>query len=266
MGQTCCGANGDEKELNAGKLRVARGDPTNQDPVYQESKAAETMQRYFKGMMTRRLIREQHGFVAKTHMMAHPTYTQSDAQVMEARRLVMQIRNQLEPFEYEPSPPPDGVNRIKRPLVTLDNGAEYEGEWDEVGRKDGRGVQIWVDGSLYEGYWKIDKANGRGRLIHADGDVYNGDWKDDKAHGYGQYNHTDGARYEGYWHEDKQHGEGKEIWPDNACYEGEYKDGKKHGRGQFLWADGSTYTGDFFENNIHGMGIYTWSDGRKYDG
>ena len=55
-------------------------------------------------------------------------------------------------------------------------------------------------------------ANGKGRLIHAglstnyyyiDGDVYEGDWKDDKAHGYGFYNHTDGARYEGEWFEDK---------------------------------------------------------------
>ena len=39
-----------------------------------------------------------------------------------------------------------------------------------------------------------------------DGDVYQGDWKDDKAHGQGFYNHTDGARYEGQWFEDKQHG------------------------------------------------------------
>lgn len=128
----------------------------------------------------------------------------------------MKIRNSLEPFNWEPAPQPDGVKRVKRPLCPLDNGAEYEGEWDENNHKDGRGVQIWVDGSLYEGYWKNDKANGRGRLIHADGDVYNGEWKDDKAHGYGCYNHTDGARYEGEWFEDKQHGQGKEIWPDNA--------------------------------------------------
>ena len=46
--------------------------------------------------------------------------------------------------------------------------------------KHGRGYQIWSDGSIYEGYWKNDKANGRGRLIHADGDIYDGYWKDDK--------------------------------------------------------------------------------------
>jgi hypothetical protein len=29
-----------------------------------------------------------------------------------------------------------------------------------------------MDGSIYEGYWKENKAHGYGRLIHADGDVY----------------------------------------------------------------------------------------------
>ena len=44
-------------------------------------------------------------------------------------------------------------------------------------------VSNLVDGSLYEGQWKNDKANGRGRLIYSDGDVYEGEWKDDKSHG-----------------------------------------------------------------------------------
>lgn len=71
-----------------------------------------------------------------------------------------------------------------RKMVVLENGARYEGQWNvETNQRDGKGVQIWADGSIYEGYWKNDKANGRGRLIHADKDVYEGDWKDDKADG-----------------------------------------------------------------------------------
>jgi len=116
----------------------------------------------------------------------------------------MQIRKELATFDYEPAPADyNSIQRVEEEKKTLDNGAQYEGEWDQQGKKDGKGVQIWVDGSLYEGYWKNDKANGRGRLIHADGDVYNGEWKDDKAHGDGVYNHTDGAKYEGQWQEDK---------------------------------------------------------------
>ena len=86
--------------------------------------------------------------------------------------------------------------------MTLDNGAKYEGEWDELSRKDGKGIQIWVDGSLYEGYWKADKANGLGRLKHASGDLYEGNWENGKTSGYGIYIHANGARYTGEWSND----------------------------------------------------------------
>ena len=124
--------------------------------------------------------------------------------------------------------------RERRPIQEIENDAKYQGEWlADSDVRDGRGFQIWPDGSLYEGYWSENKANGKGRLIHADGDVYEGAWKDDKAHGFGVYMHADGARYEGDWKEDKQHGKGVERWPDGAVYEGQYHEGQKHGRGRF---------------------------------
>jgi hypothetical protein len=43
----------------------------------------------------------------------------------------------------------------------LENGAKYEGEWiKDTDIRDGRGIQIWLDGSRYEGYWRNNKANG----------------------------------------------------------------------------------------------------------
>jgi hypothetical protein len=51
--------------------------------------------------------------------------------------------------------------------------------------KEGRGIEIWPDGSIYEGWWKDDKPNGKGREIKANGDIYDGNWKDDKVHGFG---------------------------------------------------------------------------------
>ena len=59
--------------------------------------AALTIQRYMKGVMTRRVIKEQYGFEAKHTAFAVPTYTQSDQQILEARKLVMQIRASLAP-------------------------------------------------------------------------------------------------------------------------------------------------------------------------
>ena len=65
--------------------------------------------------MTRRLVEQQYGFKAETmnnHRGAGATYTQSDAQVQEARRLVMQIRASLEPFKYDPAPGDDAQVRV----------------------------------------------------------------------------------------------------------------------------------------------------------
>ena len=57
MGQTCCGTKPDDAELNAHKTQGARGERTNYDPEKQENSAAVTMQRYFKGLMARRLMK-----------------------------------------------------------------------------------------------------------------------------------------------------------------------------------------------------------------
>ena len=52
--------------------------------------------------------------------------------------------------------------------------------------RDGKGVQIWPDGSRYEGSWKDDKANGYGRYIQLSTEIiYQGYWKEDKKHGKG---------------------------------------------------------------------------------
>jgi len=53
---------------------------------------------------------------------------------------VQEIKERLGSFNYEPSPPRDAVKRIKRNLIVLENGARYEGEWNEAtNKRDGRG-------------------------------------------------------------------------------------------------------------------------------
>lgn len=87
-----------------------------------------------------------------------------------------------------------------RDEAMMDNFAKYTGQW-RIGTmiREGKGVQIWPDGSIYEGWWRENKAHGRGRIIHANGDIYEGDWMEDRAHGYGVYMNSGGARYEGKW-------------------------------------------------------------------
>lgn len=63
----------------------------------------------------------------------------------------------LEKFDYEPAPDNYAQQeKVLKEKVTLKNGAEYEGEWDSKGRKNGKGIMIYPDGSQYEGYWKND--------------------------------------------------------------------------------------------------------------
>ena len=79
---------------------------------------------------------------------------------------VEKVRKQLGEFKY------DEVEEKDKPVKkSLNKKISYEGETDDKGFKDGRGVQTWPDGTTYEGHWKNGKANGRGRLIHAEGDV-----------------------------------------------------------------------------------------------
>ena len=152
-----------------------------------------------------------------------------------ANQTVNSLKESLSEFEYSRSEF-DNTN-----AVTLDNYYElldlngiYKGQW-YMGKRSGRGIMYWKDGSVYVGYWRLDKANGYGRMIHVDGDYYEGEWKEDLAHGKGKYVKYNGAVYYGDWVEDKQEGDGEEEWPDKSKYRGSYKSGKKEGHGTFRW-------------------------------
>ena len=53
---------------------------------------------------------------------------------------LQEILKELIPFEWGDAPK-DGINRLKREILMLENGAKYEGEWigdSEI--RDGRGI------------------------------------------------------------------------------------------------------------------------------
>ncbi len=92
------------------------------------------------------------------------------------------------PFDFSiTSIDTDNDTLEQRPAVMVDDEVIYEGQWINAKNiRSGKGLQIWKDGSIYEGWWENNKANGRGRLIHAECDIYEGNWLDDKADGYGE--------------------------------------------------------------------------------
>lgn len=50
-----------------------------------------------------------------------------------------------------------------RPWVNYDDGY-YEGEKNEQGHREGKGVCIWLDGTTYMGAWSDGKMHGDGIL------------------------------------------------------------------------------------------------------
>ena len=73
----------------------------------------------------------------------HIAFAASLMQILEQKKQDKRTKSNSNSFNV--------IVREKRPWKTLANGARYEGEWDHMGRRDGRGVKIWPDGSRYEG-------------------------------------------------------------------------------------------------------------------
>lgn len=164
------------------------------------------------------------------------------------------------------SPLKDDINVCIK-IIEYENDSVYYGEWNpKTKERHGRGINVWQCKSIYEGFFKYNKANGYGSLFNYEGDKYEGNWVDNQAFGHGVYTHVNGAFYSGNWYNDKQNGTGTEHWIDGSIYEGTFLNGAKSGFGTFIWSDGSCYKGDVKQNVISGRGQYTWNDKRFYFG
>ena len=99
-------------------------------------------------------------------------------------------------------------------MVDADGMASYTGQWiveEAKGRGSlrwGRGMQVWPDGSVYEGYWENDHTNGHGRKVYGDGSYYIGSWEDGFQSGSGKLALANGDLYEGEFKEGDYHGKG----------------------------------------------------------
>ena len=163
-----------------------------------------------------------------------------------------QIARQHPKFEFDNDNEMVGKGIFLGPRQ-FENQIIYIGQWYDH-KRNGRGQQIYPDGSIYEGYWLDDTRSGNGRFIDYLGDIYEGEWQADVAQGKGKYIQTGGAVYQGDWVDNKQNGQGREKWPSGETYEGDYKDGQKHGQGLFKQVDSSYYYGQFVHDKITGNG------------
>jgi len=119
----------------------------------------------------------------------------------------------------------------------------YQGEVDKNGKKQGKGLYKWHDGSSYEGDFDNDLRHGNGFFRWANGETYKGDYLKDARTGHGIYK-----------------------WPDGSSYDGSYLNGKRHGKGIYVSSDRNVYEGNWFDDLQHGEGTLTRSDGSVIQG
>jgi len=186
---------------------------------------------------------------------------------------------------------PDGLRMPVSELVVgaalpLDSHG-YSGERDELGQRNGDGVQIfpdnrrysgqfeanrfhgaaimeWPDGHRYTGQYEDNQKSGDGFFLWPDGRFYDGQWQANQRHGHGQY--IAAETYVGDYHEGFRHGDGVLSWPDGKRYAGQFYRGALHGGAVMSWPDGRQYLGQYVDNQKQGEGLFYWPDGRLYEG
>lgn len=75
----------------------------------------------------------------------------------------------------------------------------YKGHF-RAGNLQDSGIFEYLNGAIYDGYWKDNKKNGWGKLIEDGGDtVFSGTWVDDLKHGTGTLQQRHHYVVDGIW-------------------------------------------------------------------
>lgn len=143
------------------------------------------------------------------------------------------------------------------------DGSRYEGDWFKD-LKQGKGVFRWDNGDVYEGSFYADHREGKGKKIYANHDVYEGTWAKGKKHGKGNFYSANGDHYSGEFKNNKREGFGVKVWSGGARYEGTWKADRMHGEGTFTWPQGDWYKGDYVMGMRTGKGTKVWASGTQY--
>ena len=75
----------------------------------------------------------------------------------------------------------------------------YKGFWLN-GKRNGYGIEKFINGNSYNGEFLDDKKHGNGKYVNAGtGTTYDGAWFNNKRHGIGKFNCSNGDEYFGEW-------------------------------------------------------------------
>ncbi|MBL8703069.1 MAG: trypsin-like peptidase domain-containing protein [Alphaproteobacteria bacterium] len=116
------------------------------------------------------------------------------------------------------------------------------------GQKTVRGVDVYGDGSRYEGEFIGATRNGLGVYTYKDGSRYAGEWREGRRSGVGVWS-KDGAspRYDGEWQTSQRNGYGVDVDAQGGQYFGEFRGDRRHGLGALADAQGKVVTAGTWE-------------------
>ena len=176
------------------------------------------------------------------------------------------------------------------PPIKFNTEEIYCGSFNKKNQREGFGISISPDGTIYKGLWEKNKIGKFGLFLDNFGNYYLGDLRNGKSNGKGELVIKNKLKYTGEFKDDIPNGEGKlENFVDRTVYignvvnnlkekkgilefcdgtkyDGEFKNDKFDGEGILIFPDGRKYEGQFKDNKIKGKGKFTWSDGKVYEG
>jgi len=162
------------------------------------------------------------------------------------------IAHQLDSFQFQDQLYNIKISSLSEMITTLDNEVRMLKRINEsistIEIKKPSGKTIMYLGPLDDGM-----ADGKGIGLWNNGCVYEGYWKDNNRHGEGTYKWPDGEKYVGTFVEDKRQGQGTYIWKNKEVYIGEWKDDKRHGQGLIKDKNGKIkYEGEWKDDTFVG--------------
>jgi hypothetical protein len=151
---------------------------------------------------------------------------------------------------------------------------EYFGEINSEGQREGDGLCIWGNGTVYMGQWgSNNNRHGLGKMFWKSGGSYYGQWEDGWQHGQGTLHTMDAKKnqftFEGTWEKNFMNGFGFKYWYEHGkpeTYRGYFHKTKAHGVGYRCYGNGNTYFGHYAHDRRVGLGCYTWQDGEQFVG
>lgn len=115
--------------------------------------------------------------------------------------------------------------------------SHYSGGF-KAGLREGKGKELFSNGSTYEGMYRKDMMDGFGLLV-TDVGTYTGQIKCDKREGKGTFVYKDGSKYEGSFAADKFDGAGKLTKTTGVQFEGIFKNNNQHGKFKVTYPNSS---------------------------